>query len=638
MTASIPAANIIKPIESNLLNISAMRKKTLGEKEAYLAERKGSSVSVKDSSEKELKKETTANLKKASHYFPRIPFPWEVFPDELSESLKQLADSLAILQDHIPDVAMVTFASIIGRRVKIKAKSDHIEQLIFWLFDVRAAGAGKSPAKNKLTETLRAIQEKSDEDFEKEKEAWEKATDEEKKDSKEPTQPRGYFSTNYTSEGLRTALKNHPTGGFALFIDEGSALISGQNAYKSGGKGSDREELCTLFDGNSTRVVRAKETHSVPKSAVSISAGIQPEVLKRTFGGNNGLFLVDGTIMRCLFTYSPPVALDIDSEASWTDANKAVWNNLINKALDFQPEYDLTGKQVFDSITTLTFNEEARKYFYEWRNTINRLGKEEIKIDLVDGFIQKAVTYGVRFTGLLVLIKVLHEGTGIPFEIGIDDVKKGIKITEFYLGQTIDIIKMFIGDQEDKTPPVIVSKELNNLAVVLESLKDKTEKGMLSIGFIADEYNILFPARPLNSKKVGNLVSMAKLTKHGSLQDIHGRKRVSCIVWDKKTNLFIKSISRISLSLLSEENQIVAERDVERCEAFNLSHLSELGQNREVRDVDEILKSGSLAIQVPEITTIREIETCETSISNIKNSEPVFDEEDLVVLTTGGLE
>lgn len=623
-------------LEATQNSIKAIREATLAQKrKGGLAEKEFSSSARKQKAKtpEEIRKENSEKLQKASLYFPRVPFPWDVFPCELSESLKQLADSLGVLPDHIPDTAMAVLASIIGRRVTIKAKLDHIEQLILWFMDVRPAGSGKTPAQNKLTEKLREIQEKSDEDFEKEKEAWDNASEDEKKNMKEPLQARGYYATNYTSEGLRTALKNHPTGGYLLLIDEGSALISGQNAYKSGGKGSDRESLNELYNGNQGRVIRAKETHIIPKCAVSIAAGIQPEICKRTFGGDNGLYLVDGTIMRFCFTYSDTIALDIDSEVYWTEKNQDVWNNLILKAISFQLDNDLTGDP---AITTLTFTEEARKYFYgEWRNPINRIGKDEIKISLIDGFIQKAVTNAIRFTGLVVLIKSLHEGSGIPFEIGIDDVQKGIKLAEFYLGQAVDIIKMFIGSEDD-SPPVIASEELNNLAVVLQTLKDMTEKGMLSMGFIADKYNILFPARPpLSPNKVGNLVSMAKLTRSGSLQDIHCKKRVSCMIWDEKTDSFIKRVSRLSHSLLNKENQIVIERETCESERASLSSLSKLEPEREIERDSERPEKQVSRLQYTENKTNRESERQERCICDEKKFTPVFDEDDFVDLTTG---
>lgn len=583
------------------------------------------SVNISDKKEDKI----TAKLNKASRFFPRIPFPWGVFPDELSKSLNQLADSLGVLPDHIPDTAMAVLASIMGRQVVVQAKQRHVEPLIFFFMDVRPAGTGKTPAQAQLTERLKEIQEKSDAVYEEELNAWLKASEDERKGMEEPVPPRSYYATNYTSEGLRTALKKHPTGGMVLVLDEGSALISSQNAYRSGGKGSDREALCELYNGNTNRGLRAKEVHSVPRCAVSITAGIQPEICKRTFGGEDGLYLVDGTIMRFCFTYSGKVALDIDSEVYWTDENKAVWDNIVNKALAFQIEPWADGKP---NAVTLTFTKEARQYFYnEWRNNINRIGKHEIEIDLIDGFIQKAVTNAIRFTGLIVLVKCFHAGAGIPFEIGIDDVKKGIRLAEFYLGQTVDIIRMFLGSDEDSIPPVIVSEELNRLAAVLDSMRGKTEKGMLSIGFITDEYNRLFPAGELlTSNKAGNLVNMAGLKKAASLKDINGRKRVSCMVWDEKTDSFIKRVSRISQSLLVEENQVVTERETPRERETCLSLFAK--KERDARDIERHARDMQ-NLQLTDITTSRETERCERPVCKKNKFETVFDEDDFIELT-----
>lgn len=110
----------------------------------------------------------------------------------------------------------------------------------------------------------------------------------EQKSSPRPQRPRGYFVTELTIEALRDELTEHPTGGLLVLLDELSTFVSGQNQYKSGGKGTDREAWLCLHDGNPARIIRAGKSVFIAGSRIQLCGGIQPEIFRSAFSGDAG--------------------------------------------------------------------------------------------------------------------------------------------------------------------------------------------------------------------------------------------------------------------------------------------------------------------------------------------------------------
>jgi len=80
----------------------------------------------------------------AKKLFPRGPFPWEVLPSSIADSLKQLARSCASSPTSLPGAAVSILNSAIGSTVAISPKRSWLEPLISWCGDIRPSGEGKS--------------------------------------------------------------------------------------------------------------------------------------------------------------------------------------------------------------------------------------------------------------------------------------------------------------------------------------------------------------------------------------------------------------------------------------------------------------------------------------------------------------
>jgi hypothetical protein len=109
------------------------------------------------------------------------------------------------------------------------------------------------------------------------------------------------------------------------------------NQYKAGGQGGDAQVWAELHRGEPALIDRkAGGTLSVPRAAVSIIGGIQPELLQATLGGEH---LFDGIASRLLFV-APPERLKKWNEATINNKTRKMWTGRLDKLLALQPGED----------------------------------------------------------------------------------------------------------------------------------------------------------------------------------------------------------------------------------------------------------------------------------------------------------
>ena len=81
----------------------------------------------------------------AIQMFPRIPFPWEVLPGDIADSLQQLGRACATSPYALPGAAFCLMGSIMGRTLAVSPKDSWDAPLIIWHLDIRESGEGKTP-------------------------------------------------------------------------------------------------------------------------------------------------------------------------------------------------------------------------------------------------------------------------------------------------------------------------------------------------------------------------------------------------------------------------------------------------------------------------------------------------------------
>ena len=96
----------------------------------------------------------------ASRLFPRIPFPWEVLPGDIADSLQQLGRACATSPYALPGAAFCMVGSIMGRTVVVSPKEGWEAPLIIWHMDIRGSGDGKTPPVRLMARPIHEAQRK----------------------------------------------------------------------------------------------------------------------------------------------------------------------------------------------------------------------------------------------------------------------------------------------------------------------------------------------------------------------------------------------------------------------------------------------------------------------------------------------
>ncbi len=466
----------------------------------------------------------------ARELFPRTPFPWEVLPVEIAESLQQLARSHATSPLSLPGAAIAIFWSVIGGTINVSPKKSWHEPLIFWFTDIRPSGAGKTPAAQALCDILYKSQGGADAER---KRQLEEEQEKRPKDRQEVPRSRSYFISNLTLEGVMSDSQGH--GGTVCVMSELSTFITSQNQYKK--KGSDREAWLILHDGKPVRIVRAKESFTISGARISLFGGIQPRVWQTCFSGEKGLFLEDGTVYRFLPTFESNTFYELTAE-SWNDKNREIWEQTLSLAIEWADQRILDEDWTAKS---LCLAEDAQSYFFNWRNDLH--AKETELPDQLKGFLPKITSYALRLAGALYCMDRFAAGSFPGAILSKEDVEKGVKAATFYLGHIIDAMQTLCS-KDQVIIPVEVTEQVKQLAKTLKNLKPEIDNGRLPVGQICEQFNRgLPPEQQIKKPKVmGTLLRQCGLTIPTKKFRIKDKSGLSCLIWDEKLNNFLKKV------------------------------------------------------------------------------------------------
>ncbi len=470
--------------------------------------------------------------KTAREVFPRTPFPWDVLPEDVAASFKQLARSCAGSANPLPGAAFAIIGAAVGRTLAVTPKLGWSEPAIVWHGDIRESGSGKTAPLWMMADALLKAQRAEDDRAKDDQADYDALPAKEKKNAELPKPARSYYCSDATMEGLRSALKDHPTGGVIVILSELSAIISGQNQYKR--QGNDREALLCLHDGKPARIVRAgKPALSLYDARVSIIGGIQPGIFKTVFGSQAGQFLEDGTINRFLFTYEPSTHHVLTSE-SWSEENAIAWAKIVQAALQWADDQE--GLEPVKMILST----EAQGLFFSWRNDLDAT-KGALPQEM-RGFLAKTYGYALRLAGIINVIRRLAVGMEPAAMLDADDVRRGIKAASFYLAQAVDCMATMA--TEKAAPPVEVSERTQTLMQTLQTLRDQTDNGRLAVGFVADTFNAAAPAEQkfTSVRGFGAFLRGCGLTITEGKHDANGRRAAKCLLWNRQIEDFMQTL------------------------------------------------------------------------------------------------
>ena len=348
---------------------------------------------------------------------------------------------------------------------------------------------------------------------------------------------------------------------------------------------------------------------------MQIFGGIQPRIWRESFTGEEGIYQFDGTIFRFLPVYEGDGFHPLTAE-SWNDKSRDAWERLLSNAMDWGNRKNEAGET-----HNLMLSENAREIFLDWANELHT-----VKMDLpeqVRGFIPKLIGYTLRFSGVLYLMDVFSQGEMPGKILGPVDIRKGIKIAEFYLGHIIEAMKALVS--EDAPLPFEKTDRVVHLAETLEGLRGQVDGGLLAVGFIQESFNKACDEglHVKSDRGMGTILRDCGLTIARSKHDANGKRRVKCLQWDEKTNNLIESCLQSLQSLQTKENQGVTDGDIEKPKSPKSPSKGDDGQGMETL---ETLKKQSLHGETIEIIDNGDNGDIGDNISKVnEKTDPMFD-------------
>lgn len=281
------------------------------------------------------------------------PFPVDALPEPVRGFVSAGAKAIGCDASYIALPILSALASAIGNTRRIELKRGWTEPAIVWAAIVGESGTMKSPA---LELALRAVRKRQHRGMKEHAEAMERHREDllryerdaghwrRSKDAGEPPQKpeepvaNRCWCDDTTVEALAVLLLNQPRG-LLMVRDELSGWLGSFDRYAHG-KGGDVAKWLEMFGGRSMIVDRKTAgALYVPRAAVSIAGGIQPDTLRRALGREHRENGLAARLLLAWPTRRPKRWTDADIPPETEAAVEAVFSRLYG----LQPVFDDNG-------------------------------------------------------------------------------------------------------------------------------------------------------------------------------------------------------------------------------------------------------------------------------------------------------
>ena len=384
----------------------------------------------------------------------------EFLPTDLAFSLTQLSEELNIRPEVCLTTLLVAASSLHKTQTELvihRGQGFSVPPTIFAGL-VSESGQKKSPIlKALIKKPISVLQKEKRQTFqealaryEKDITDWDRCKPEDRPSKfsdgkpKKPQQ-RLYYFTNATGEGILYQFQAHPDKALLALVDELAGLFASQNKY-TGGRGSDRQDILSAFDGTGATVLRAAGAKAdLDGILLSICGSIQPEVLKRLMKDCSD---PDGQWARFLFVNQPLAAATLaDDNGRGSDLTERLLNYY--RAIDGFParEYRL-----------------SREAFKRYQPIYNQL--ERLRVSHPSPGMRAVYSKMEGYIGRLALnLHILHEvaaGKSLPAEeIPLQPMDRAITLAKFYIGQVKLIHANCSADLGELAPHLVKVVELS---------------------------------------------------------------------------------------------------------------------------------------------------------------------------------
>jgi Protein of unknown function (DUF3987) len=233
-----------------------------------------------------------------------------LFGGNMGKFLREAADNFNIPTSIFEFISLPVLASRIDSRTKllINPGTDFCVPAVRWCGLVGETGTMKSPVIKRLTKPMSKHQQEIHGVYKEAKQVYDLALSSWKAEEPESPIPMlDLLFSNYTIESLADSIQYHPDKGYLILLDELASFAKSLDMYR-GGKGSDRQQWLTMWDGGEIKVNRKGGVIYVPQVSLSIVGGIQPQTIRNMIGGDDSN--LDGLWHRFAFAELPDTSID----------------------------------------------------------------------------------------------------------------------------------------------------------------------------------------------------------------------------------------------------------------------------------------------------------------------------------------
>ena len=358
--------------------------------------------------------------------YESIPFPSEVFPEQIRQIINRTRTCLNFPLDYICPALIFASSIALGNAIAVEIKKGWKEKAIFYMAIVGEPGTNKSSCLEFAIEPLRKIDRDNLKTYKKKLKQYEATKNDPDKNIEQPVYGQIVLS-DITVEGFLKQHLNTPRG-LAIYADELMGFVKSFSRYRSG---NDEEIWTQLFTGVPIIVNRLhSDSFSVSNPFVGIIGGVQPGLLRKFADGKTD----SGFIYRWLFAYPDKRTFSRFQDDEIDDHTMNQWETIIDTIRRIR----YNGKT-----TVIRLSPEAYDLYKQWYNT-GRETMEHASTSFI-GITTKMERYCARFALILEVLRYTCGQSDLT-SISAQSMKDAFKLTYYFIAGAQKALKKFHSD------------------------------------------------------------------------------------------------------------------------------------------------------------------------------------------------
>ena len=358
--------------------------------------------------------------------YESIPFPSEVFPEQIRQIINRTRTCLNFPLDYICPALIFASSIALGNAIAVEIKKGWKEKAIFYMAIVGEPGTNKSSCLEFAIEPLRKIDRDNLKTYKKKLKQYEATKNDPDNNIEQPVYGQIVLS-DITVEGFLKQHLNTPRG-LAIYADELMGFVKSFSRYRSG---NDEEIWTQLFTGVPIIVNRLhSDSFSVSNPFVGIIGGVQPGLLRKFADGKTD----SGFIYRWLFAYPDKRTFSRFQDDEIDDHTMNQWETIIDTIRRIR----YNGKT-----TVIRLSPEAYDLYKQWYNT-GRETMEHASTSFI-GITTKMERYCARFALILEVLRYTCGQSDLT-SISAQSMKDAFKLTYYFIAGAQKALKKLHSD------------------------------------------------------------------------------------------------------------------------------------------------------------------------------------------------